>query len=270
MKLRLWPFRRGGGGSATARRVAALRAEFNRPATPGGDPDAQRRLARGMKSGGAVKLREHLLARTKFFDRVVLDAIEHGVDQVVIVGAGYDDRALRFRAPGVCFYELDHPHTQADKRRRLESFADGPVLVPVDFVRDDVAELLDAAGHSAERPTLFVCEGLLVYLELADIAELLGGLASRASEGSELAASLAVHPFGMQSEALLAAVNAARGRSADAEPWRTILPADSHLSLLRQAGWSEFEALDDSDLVPSATPGHSLLVRAAVRLASRA
>lgn len=245
--------------------MAALRAGFNRPATPAGDPDAQRRLARGMKPGGAVRLREHLLARTKFFDRAVLDALARGIDQIVIVGAGYDDRALRFRTPGVRFFEVDHPNTQEDKRRRLESLGrvlNGPTLVPVDFERDPVGGLLGVAGQSAERPTLFLCEGLLVYLGLTDIAELLSGLASRASEGSELAASLAVHPFGMHSEALVSAVNSARGRSADSEPWRTILPAEAHLSLLRQAGWSDYEILDDSDLVPDATPGHSLLVRA--------
>jgi methyltransferase (TIGR00027 family) len=252
-------------GSTTAQRVAAMRAGFNRPATPTGDPNAQRRLARGMKPGGAVKLREHLLARTKFFDRAVLDAIARGIDQIVIAGAGYDDRALRFRSPGVRFFELDHPDTQEDKRRRLASLGNvgsGPALVAVDFGQGDVDSVLAVAGQSAERPTLFVCEGLLVYRGLAEISELLSALAARAGEGSQLAASLAVHPFGMQSEALLTAVNVARGRSADSEPWRTILPAEAHLSLLRQAGWDEYEALDDSDLVPNATPGHSLLVRA--------
>jgi methyltransferase (TIGR00027 family) len=262
VRLRL---RRRHAGSTTAQRVAALRAGFNRPATPSGDPNAQRRLARGMKPGGAVRLREHLLARTKFFDRAVLEAIARGIDQIVIAGAGYDDRALRFRSPGVRFFELDHPDTQDDKRRRLDSLgkvAGAPTLVPVDFAQGHVDSTLAVAGQSAEEPTLFVCEGLLVYLGLAEISELLSALASRACEGSELAASLAVHPFGMQSDALLTAVNTARGRSADSEPWRTILPAEAHLSLLRQAGWDEYEALDDSDLVPNATPGHSLLVRA--------
>jgi O-methyltransferase involved in polyketide biosynthesis len=122
--------------------------------------------------------------------------------------------------------------------------------------------MLAVAGHSDSRATLFICEGLLVYLGLNDIGELLGGLASRAADGSELAVSLAVHPFGMSSEALLTAVNSARGRGAEAEPWRTILPAEAHLSLLRQSGWTEEEVLDDADVVPEATPGHSLLVRA--------
>jgi methyltransferase (TIGR00027 family) len=239
-----------------------MRAEFERPHTPEGDPDAQRRLARGMRPGGATKLREHLLARTRFFDRAVIRALARGVGQIVIVGAGYDDRALRFRTPGVRFFELDHPDTQDDKRRRLRFVSNGPTLVPVDFEQDPVAAMLAVAGHSDSRATLFICEGLLVYLGLNDIGELLGGLASRAADGSELAVSLAVHPFGMSSEALLTAVNSARGRGAEAEPWRTILPAEAHLSLLRQSGWTEEEVLDDADVVPEATPGHSLLVRA--------
>ena len=60
-----------------------------------------------------------LAARTRFFDERVLEAISDGIGQVVILGAGYDDRALRFRSPGVRFFELDHPATQADKARRL-------------------------------------------------------------------------------------------------------------------------------------------------------
>ena len=147
--------RRDPGGSQTAQRVAALRAEFDRPRTPDGDPDAQRSLCHGMRPSRAPGRRRQLLARTRFFDQAVLDALGAGVGQVVIVGAGYDDRALRFRAPGVTFFELDLPATQADKRRRLQSMAGGPGrarLVPIDLGCDDVVRALDAAGHAA-RPT---------------------------------------------------------------------------------------------------------------------
>lgn len=263
MRLRL---RREQGGSSTAQRVAAVRANFDRPVTPHGDPDAQRRLARGMKPGGAARLRPHLLARTTFFDQAALDAIARGVDQVVIVGAGYDDRALRFRSPGVRFFELDHPDTQVDKGRRLEAIgvdAGRPTLVPVDFAQDSVPARLAVAGHADRRPTLFICEGVLVYLGLTEIVELLSGLAARSAEGSVLAASLAVHPFGIPSDSVVDAANVARGSgAAGPEPWRTILPAEAHLSLLRQAGWTPETVLDDSDLLPDATPGRSLLVRA--------
>jgi methyltransferase (TIGR00027 family) len=64
-----------------------------------------------------------MAARTRFFDSGLLHACERGVGQVVIVGAGYDGRPLRFRRPGVTFYELDHPATQADKRARLAEVA---------------------------------------------------------------------------------------------------------------------------------------------------
>jgi methyltransferase (TIGR00027 family) len=260
-----------GSASRTAQGVAVVRSSFtDRPHSAGGDPDAQRRLCRGMRAGRATQLREHLHARTTFFDARVLDALARGIAQVVIAGAGYDDRALRFRSPGVRFFELDHPGTQTDKRRRVEALGEdtsGLVFVAADFARHSVAELLGAAGHDASRPTLFICEGLLVYLETREIVELLGALAERAAAGSELAASFAVHDDGLPSAAVVQIANARRGRRAAREPWRTILPAAAHLSLLHAAGWEEHEVVDDAEMRPDARPRRSLLVRASLRVA---
>lgn len=64
-------------------------------------------------------MHEYLRARTAFFDRAVVSALDAGAEQVVIGGAGYDGRALRYARPGVRWYELDHPATQADKLERL-------------------------------------------------------------------------------------------------------------------------------------------------------
>ncbi len=260
----------GGRVSRTAQGVAVVRSGFSdRPHTPNGDPNAQKRLCEGMRAGRAPRLRDHLLARTRFFDSAVLGAIERGTEQVVIVGAGYDDRALRFRSPGVRFFELDHPATQADKRRRVEALGsdvDDLVFVPLDLVRDPVAELLADAGQDAARPTLFVCEGLTIYLEQAEIVALLGALAARAGAGSELAVSFALHAEGAPSAAVVRLANAARG-GGRGEPWRTILPASAHLALLSQAGWTEHEAIDDAELVPRARPLRSLLVRASLTVA---
>ena len=108
--------------------------------------------------------RPGIWARTRFFDDQVLAAVRAGVPQVVICGAGYDDRALRFRSPGVRFFELDHSATQADKARLLRAMGtdlQSVVLAPADFRDDDAAAALAAAGHDASRPTLFLCEGLL-------------------------------------------------------------------------------------------------------------
>jgi methyltransferase (TIGR00027 family) len=204
-----------------------------------------------------------LAARTRFFDDQVLAAISAGTPQVVILGAGYDDRALRFRTPGVRFFELDHPATQADKANRLKimNAAEPPALVAADFGRDDVQSVLAAAGHDAGQPSLFTCEGLLVYLDQPTCLRLLSALRARAAAGSALAASLVVHRDGLDSAYVLEVANARR-RVAAAEPFLTILPATAHLDLLSQAGWQAAASVDAAELGTGAEPGRSLLVTA--------
>ncbi len=280
------------------------RAGFARPHSAGGDPRAQQRLCAGMATVVLTGMRASLAARTTFFDEQVTGAIaarlrgDQGgrppgpaLDQVVILGAGYDDRALRFRTPGVTFFELDHPDTQADKRTRLASIAAedespgaesratraqgccsndsaaptlsaGLALAAADFGRDDVAAVLGAAGHDGGRPTLFLCEGLLVYLDEPTTVRFLSGVRAAAADGSVLAASLAVHAEGLDSAAVVARGNAGR-RTADAEPWRTILPPSGQAHLLARAGWRITATVDVADLGTGAESGRSLLVTAA-------
>ena len=236
---------------------------MTRPCTAEGDPDAQRRLCEGMQP--LRRPRPGILSRTRFFDGQVLAAISAGIPQVVICGAGYDDRALRFRSPGVRFFELDHPATQADKARRLAAIAADlrdVVLAPADFRDDDVAAVLAAAGHDASLPTLFLCEGLLIYLDQAVILRLLAGLRSRAAEASSLAASVGTHPAGLDSRHVAAALNSGR-RHGDTEPWLTVMPVPAWLQLLAEAGWRAEAQGDQSDpRQGSVAEGRSLLVTA--------
>jgi methyltransferase (TIGR00027 family) len=246
----------------TGQAVAAWRATLVRPTSPEGDAGAQAALCTGMVPLAESQLRAHLEARTRFFDAQVVAALERGTDQVVVLGAGYDDRALRFRSPGVRFFEVDHPLTQADKRRRLHRMGGepgGPVLVPADFRTDDVAGALDRAGHRADRPTLVLAEGLLIYLEPDAGVALLHGVHARCAPGSALAASLAVHPDGLDSASVADRANRARARGRT-EPWRTILPPSTHLDLVARSGWSVVGVTDDADLDARAVPGRSLLV----------
>jgi methyltransferase (TIGR00027 family) len=259
----LW--RRRPAPSRTSQAVAAVRAQLPRPHTPGGDPGAQHRLAEGMRPAGAPLMQARIAARTRFFDEQVLAALGRGISQVVIAGAGYDDRALRFRSPGVRYFELDHPATQADKRRRLRRMkADGTglALLAADFRDGDVAGVLARSRHHPGRPSLFLCEGLLVYLDQETTIELLAALRSRAAEGSLLAVSLAVHPDGLDSAAVVARANAGRAHAAS-EPWQTILPVSSQRRLLAEAGWVVAAATDDADgLEGAGRQRRSLLVTA--------
>jgi methyltransferase (TIGR00027 family) len=192
-----------------------------------------------------------IAARTRFFDAHVMGAIDDGIRQVVICGAGYDDRALRFRTAGVRFLELDHPATQADKARLLADLAavDDVALAAADFRTDDVGAVLTRAGHNRGEASVFIAEGLLVYLDQRVCARLIGALAECAAPGSTFVASLATHADGYDS-AEVAVVANARRRAGEAEPWLTILPVTEHLALLTNAGWR----VTTTEWAPPATP----------------
>src|ERR1700733_2284029 len=145
------------GPSRTSQAVALTRAGLDRPYSADGDPDAQRQLCAGIEFSPPAWLRPSMEVRTRFMDDRVMAAIGRGVRQIVICGAGLDDRALRFRTAGVRFFEVDHPVTQADKARRLQAMgaeAGGPILVPCDFRDGPIAAVLRAHGHVGTEPTL--------------------------------------------------------------------------------------------------------------------
>ena len=191
---------RDGRPSFTARWIAAHRAGLagSRPCTPTGNPEAERRLYAGMGSGLRLPglAPTGLVERTHFIDNEVARAIGAGIEQVVIIGAGYDGRALRFGGGMTRWIEVDYPATQADKRQRLAALGiePGPAVAyaGLDLLRDDVATALDAAGHDPGAPSLFICEGLLAYLPLEVCAGLSETLRARATAQSVLALNVRV------------------------------------------------------------------------------
>lgn len=127
---------------------------------------------------------DHLALRTATLDAFVRRAADEGITQVVILGAGLDARAWRLGLP-LRFFEVDHPSTQALKRRRAPSEAS--TFVPVDFTRDDLGAALAAAGHAADLPTAWLWEGVTMYLPSAAVDGTLGVVAARSAPGSRIA-----------------------------------------------------------------------------------
>ena len=246
-----------GKASVTAQRVAARRLGYDRVAAPFGDPNDDQALQADVAAGTRVSadtpMGRYLAVRTAFFDRVVVSAIERGIDQVVVAAAGYDGRAMRYRKPGVSWFELDHPDTQADKRARLERLGlncAGVSFVAADFNTDDIAAGLAAAGLSSARPSLVTCEGVAVYLELPTLGRLLGELRSAVGSGSRLAISLSTDGGGIGQRLRRAAFQAAV--AAIGEPTRSHLTAEAADSLLRESGWATQGADERSDRARSA------------------
>jgi methyltransferase (TIGR00027 family) len=242
---------------------------LERPSTSAGDPDGEQRLNvdLGADSDSAPgPMFHHIAARTKFFDDLTLAAIDSGVSQIVIIGAGYDGRALRFRHPAVRFYELDHPVTQRDKRQRLARLGiDGSDVryVPIDLTIGAVDAVLRDAGHDAAQPSLFIGEGLLLYLDAAVIERMFRGARLQATGSATLALSLALR------DRVVADPNAALRRAALhrrlralGEPPRTMLARGEWEALLGTTGWALDRAVDPHTIDPEAPAGGALLVTA--------
>jgi len=109
--------------------------------------------------------RTSAVARTRFIDERAEAAIGAGIDQVVLLGAGFDSRPYRLQGwDRVTVFEVDHPDTQARKRRLVGAAPSRVRYVPVDFDRDRVDAVLDTVGYEHDRPTLFIWEGVTNYL----------------------------------------------------------------------------------------------------------
>ncbi|MFK0286141.1 class I SAM-dependent methyltransferase [Streptomyces sp. NPDC090499] len=239
------------------REVCALgRVEFDRPHTAEGDTAAGRALVRGLQAvdpdgePSDISLSMDLLApRAPYFDRLVLDAVAAGTRQVVNLGAGHDDRALRFRHSGVRFFDLDLPDVIADKARRLRDLdtdTTGVALTAVDFAADDVAEVLADAGHDARQPTLFIGEHLVLFLRPAAVQRLLTGVSSRAAKGSSLALTVEVHPAGLDSALVVSTVDDVMFGGAG--PLHTIKDREAWLALFQQHGWQVESAAEPTSV----------------------
>lgn len=126
-----------------------------------------------------------LAARVLWFDAQVAEALDAGIEQIAVIGAGYDSRAWRFRRDGVQFFELDHEATQHDKARRAPRL--GPTYVEADLTTKGAAEALLEHGLDASRPALFIVEGVTMYLGEEVVRHQLGELGRSSAVGSRLA-----------------------------------------------------------------------------------
>jgi methyltransferase (TIGR00027 family) len=137
-----------------------------------------------------------MVARTIAIDNAVRTA---AAPQVVILGAGLDGRAWRMpELRDAVVFEVDHPDSQHEKRARaaaLQQVAREVRFVPVDFARGRLDFGLAAAGHDPRRPTTWIWEGVVMYLERPAIEATLGVVQRRSAPGSHLVVMYAARSF---------------------------------------------------------------------------
>jgi len=136
-------------------------------------------------------LHAYLVLRARYTDDAWIAAIEDGVDQLVVLGAGFDTISLRTTAHmPVTIFEVDAPATQEKKRivfdQLRHSGSDKIIWVPCDFERDTLQQRLLANGFDPNRRCLVVWAGVTAYLTREAIEATVADLAALCSPGSQL------------------------------------------------------------------------------------
>ena len=135
---------------------------------------------------------EYVIARTKYVDAAFEKALAERFDQILLFGAGFDTRALRFHSEvqHTRIFELDAPLTQRAKiqqyRKRNLSIQSNVVFIAIDFDKEPLPHKLDMAEFKRDRRSLFILEGLLMYLDPKSVQSTFHTIREYAGMGSRV------------------------------------------------------------------------------------
>lgn len=154
---------------------------------------ALRPLAKALEHATIPGIKLHYALRKRYLEEIAREALRDGLQQVVVIGAGFDTLALRLHEafPETRFFEIDHPATQRVKKGVVEK--DHSPNRNLQFISLDLAEgnleetLLSCADYQRDADTLFIAEGLLMYLAPAEIDRLLQFIRSHSGRKSKFA-----------------------------------------------------------------------------------
>jgi methyltransferase (TIGR00027 family) len=212
--------------------------------------DELRRLIAGragqLPDPGLAGLRAHVVLRSRFTEDRLAEAVRRGVRQYVILGAGFDSFA--FRQPDWArnrrIVEVDHPGTQAEKRRRLAqaglSAPSNHEFVAIDFETTSLREGLLASGLDFSQPTFFSCLGVMIYLT-REAVDAIFALVAAFPAGSEIAFTYSTRDRAFS--------RLAERVSAMGEPFQTHFDPEQLRQDLHDLAFSEvtFLSLDEAD-----------------------
>lgn len=135
-------------------------------------------------------VQEMLTIRARLVDDLAVEMAAAGLEQIVMLGAGFDAMALRIKEAlrGVTVFEVDHPATQAVKRAAFARIGvpANVRFVAVDFERDDFVLKLREAGFAPERRSLIVWVGVTYYLTPPAVDRALRQIAALGGAGTRL------------------------------------------------------------------------------------
>ena len=250
----------GAAGHRAAHQVLERGFVFADPlALPILGPDADGAVALARERPERRPLRLFIAMRSRFAEDSAREAIADGVRQILVLGAGLDTFAYRLKPTReMRVFELDHPATQDEKRRRLAEariVEPGHVAyVPHDFERGSMTAALEAAGLDPKIRTFVIWLGVTPYLTAEAVYATLGELA-RWPGGAEVVFDYANPPDRIkEAETRTYHQQMAERVAASGEPFRGYFDSEELHARARDLGFSEIEDLDRAALITRYLP----------------
>lgn len=198
-------------------------------------------------------LRAGISVRSRMAEQRLMEAVERGISQYVILGAGLDSSAYRLAdvTNRLRVFEVDFPATQQWKLARLEEidphFLELATFVSVDFETESLFEKLQENGFDPAKPTFFSWLGVVWYLSDEAIFATLENIASLECESEvvfeyPIAAEL-VYPVDRPVVEMLKQAGAERG-----EPLRPGFDPADLTRRVKELGFDVVEDLSPADI----------------------
>src|SRR5262245_26696229 len=252
---------REGRPSATAQVTANLRAAHQLVDQPrilddplalriiGAEAEAAVRARAGQ--GPAATFRPFVAVRSRYAEDELARAVDRGIRQYVVLGAGLDTFAYRNPHSRLRVFEVDHPARQVWKRGRLQ---DAGIAVPpsvtfaaIDFEKQTLAGGLAQAGFKADEPAFFSMLGVVVYLTRDAAMDTLKFVASLPS-GTEIVFDYAISPSALSESDRRVHDDATRTVAARGEPWPSYFSPLATAADLRAVGFTRVEGLGPDEI----------------------
>ena len=199
-------------------------------------------------------LRAIVVARSRFVEDELSFAIKRGVRQYVILGAGLDTFAYRnpYSNNDLRVFEVDHPATQAWKRRQLKaakiSIPESLTFAPIEFESQSLADRLYEVGYRTDVPSFFSWLGVTMYLTRETVMATMKYITSSTPSGTGIVFDYVVPPSS-QNFFRRFAFHLLANRLADiGEPWKSFFDPYSLLNDLKAIGFKKVEDIEPKDI----------------------
>jgi methyltransferase (TIGR00027 family) len=213
------------------------------------DASKAEEIQSGVDQGNRLEraMRLALAARSRIAEDELHLAIERGIRQYVILGAGFDTFAYRNPYPPsqLRVFEADHPSTQAWKRDRL---TDSKIPLPasltftsVDFETQALAERLAKTGFRLDQPAFFSWLGVTVYLTRDAVMATMKHIAGTMCKGSTVIFDYILHPSELSSFERMLTAGLSWRYARLGEPWKSSFRPDELVRDLTALGYSRVE-----------------------------